>query len=262
MAIFRQSKGAAKMAINYHKGAVYTVELGCLIENGFDIGMQSYPIFDETYRDALNQKIVEHFWFREIGQETPQLFKMFLNRAMNENMPYFNELYKTAVMDFDPYVNYDMTTTGKRDGSRDEQRDGKRTETYTDTRTDDASTTNVANSTSNGETTNYAFPQNQLAPGGNYATSAAKSDSTSATDSTTHAASTSTGTNGGDAVTADTAKATTVDEYIEHVAGVTGQTKAEALLKFRDAIINVDMMVIQSLEPCFMQLWGAPRNLW
>ena len=102
--------------LNYHVGAAYTVELGCLIENGFDIGLQHYPIFDETYREQLNRKIVEHFWFREIGAETPQLFKMFINRKMNEIMPLYNEVYKSdlALKDKSPFANHEIQTDGWR----------------------------------------------------------------------------------------------------------------------------------------------------
>ena len=99
--------------VPYHRGAIFTVELGSLVENGFDLGLDTYPIFDENYRTPLNAKIVEHFYFREIGQETPALFRRFLNRKMNEIMPFYNQLYKSALLDFDPFNNYDMRTEGR-----------------------------------------------------------------------------------------------------------------------------------------------------
>ena len=98
----------------WHRGAVFTVELGTLVENGFDIGLDDYPIFDEEYRRGLNTKIVEHFYYREIGQETPELFKRFLNRRMNEVMPYYNLLYESNLraLQHDPFINSDMRTQG------------------------------------------------------------------------------------------------------------------------------------------------------
>lgn len=61
---------------------------------GYDWNMQEYPIFDETYRDILNQKIYDHFRFREVASATPQQFIYFLNRKMNEVMPAINAVYE------------------------------------------------------------------------------------------------------------------------------------------------------------------------
>ena len=45
----------------------YTTELRWVIENGYDLQLNEYPIFDENYREELNQKIINHYYFREIG---------------------------------------------------------------------------------------------------------------------------------------------------------------------------------------------------
>lgn len=71
----------------------YTTELRYLVENQYDLGLRDYPIFDETYRAILNNKIIQHFYFREIGFETVALFKNRLNTKLNEIMPYYNEMY-------------------------------------------------------------------------------------------------------------------------------------------------------------------------
>lgn len=65
-----------------------------LIDDGYDIGLNDYPIFDESYRERLNQSIVDHFLLREIGAETPALFIFYLNRRMRENMPKANALFR------------------------------------------------------------------------------------------------------------------------------------------------------------------------
>ena len=49
--------------------AKYTITIKSLLDNNFDFKMDTYPIFDENYRETLNQKL-------------------------NEIMPYYNELYK------------------------------------------------------------------------------------------------------------------------------------------------------------------------
>lgn len=85
----------------------YTTELRYLIENDFDIGLKNYPIFDENYRELLNQKIINHYYFREIAMETAELFKRYLNTTMNEIMPYYNQLYKSELLEFNPFYNVD-----------------------------------------------------------------------------------------------------------------------------------------------------------
>lgn len=87
----------------------YTTELRYLIENNFDIGLKTYPIFDENYRELLNQKIINHYYFREIGMETAELFKRYLNTTMCEIMPYYNQLYKSELLEFNPFYNVDKT---------------------------------------------------------------------------------------------------------------------------------------------------------
>lgn len=90
--------------------AVYTVQLKTLIENHFDIGLKDYPIFDENYRNILNEKIINHYLFNEIGMETAELFKFYLNTTMREIMPYYNQLYKSELLEFNPLYDTDLTT--------------------------------------------------------------------------------------------------------------------------------------------------------
>lgn len=73
-----------------------------------------YPIFDEAYRTTLEKKILKHYYTREICCETVGLWKLFLNRKMNEIMPYYNQLYKSALIEFNPLYDVDLTTTHQR----------------------------------------------------------------------------------------------------------------------------------------------------
>lgn len=95
----------------------YTTELRYLIENNFDLGLDGYPIFDENYRTVLNQKIINHYFFREIGMETAELFKRYLNTTMCEIMPYYNQLYKSELLEFNPFYNVDKTITGNKNNN-------------------------------------------------------------------------------------------------------------------------------------------------
>lgn len=73
-----------------------------------------FPVFDEAYRNVLCAKILKHYWTREIGAETAGLFKLWLDTRMNEIMPYYNELYKSTLLEFNPLYDVDIKTTHKR----------------------------------------------------------------------------------------------------------------------------------------------------
>lgn len=77
-----------------------------------------YPIFDENYREPLEKKILAHYYVREIGLETVGLWKLFLRNKMNEIMPYYNQLYLSEKIKFNPLINEDNTTTHEREYGR------------------------------------------------------------------------------------------------------------------------------------------------
>ena len=65
----------------------------------------NYPIFDTAYKETLESKIMSHFYTREIGLETVGLFKHHLKNKMREIMPYYNQLYESERLKFDPFIN-------------------------------------------------------------------------------------------------------------------------------------------------------------
>lgn len=60
---------------------------------GYDLELNDYPIWDESKREWLNERIIDHFRFRQIGTETPTKFIFFLNRKMREVMPAVNPIF-------------------------------------------------------------------------------------------------------------------------------------------------------------------------
>jgi len=79
-----------------------------------------YPIFDEAYKPELETKIINHFYTQEIGQETVGLFKQRLKTKMREIMPYYNQLYMSERLKFDPFKNADYVDlhNASEEGSR------------------------------------------------------------------------------------------------------------------------------------------------
>ena len=182
----------------------------------------SFPIFDEEYRKVLEIKILKHFYTREIGFETVGLWKLKLNTKLNEIMPYYNQLYKSELLEFNPL--YDVDITRRHSGS--------------------GSTNSETNSNGSNSGTNWNLysdtPQGDVdgLENGNYLTNATKDSSNSSYNE-----------NGN-------MSARTTDEYLEIVSGKQGSTDFSTLLKrYRETFLNIDMLVIAELEDLFMQLW-------
>lgn len=67
------------------------------------------PFFDEDYRKVLCCKILKHYYLREICCETVGIWKLWVNTKMEEIMPYYNQLYESAKLKFDPFHDVDLT---------------------------------------------------------------------------------------------------------------------------------------------------------
>lgn len=93
----------------------FTLTVKQLVENDVKLFNFDYPIFDEEYRSYLENKITRHFYFREIGFETVGRFLYHLETKMNEIMPYYNQLYHSTLLEFNPLINYQVTETQSRD---------------------------------------------------------------------------------------------------------------------------------------------------
>jgi hypothetical protein len=69
----------------------------------------SYPIFDEAYKTTLETKILEAYYTREIAHETVGLWKLKLQTKMRQIMPYYNQLYKSTLLEFNPLYDVNLT---------------------------------------------------------------------------------------------------------------------------------------------------------
>ena len=193
-----------------------------------ELRLDAYPIFDETYRIGLNTKIKNHFMYREIGQETVEQFTFMLGRKMNEIMPYYNQLYLSERIVFDPLSTVDMSTLTTGTGHA----------TAEDTATSEQSSTGE----SKAKTVNSAFPQMQLQPDKDYASSGA--------DSISDTTNSGTGTNTSNSTNDSSTSGDT------HTTGYQGPA-TDLLMRFRDTFLNIDMQIIAELEPLFMQIWNT-----
>ena len=87
--------------------ANYTIELREIVKE-YDIFRFNYPFYDEHKRKEFEEKFIKHFYFREIGTETIDRFLFFLEEKFNTVFPYYNELFKTSIIEYDKLNNYDV----------------------------------------------------------------------------------------------------------------------------------------------------------
>lgn len=91
----------------YGYGDKYTVSIHTLRVNGYDFDMQSYPIWNESYRESLNLAILDWFDDYEIGFETPERFKRAFNAKLRLIMPKYNIMFKARNLTTDPLLDHD-----------------------------------------------------------------------------------------------------------------------------------------------------------
>lgn len=237
-----------------------------------------YPIFDENYRSVLETKIIKHYYTREIAAETVGLWKLWLDERMNNIMPYYNQLYKSELLEFNPLYDTDITTDSNRKINHEENTTDKNVRTDNlnnkNTRTDNLSTDNShedhdTDSGTNDNLTAYSdTPQNGLTGVTelNYLTNATK---VNGSDNKKHDNNGSykiknTGTQVDDATQTGTVsndgsgtkKYDNTDEYLEHVKGKRGtDSYAKILQEYRKTFLNIDQMIINSLSDLFMGVW-------
>lgn len=190
------------------------------------LGLSDYPIFDEAYRETLNNKIIRHYYVYEINAETAGLFKLFMRDTMHLIMPYYNQRYESLALakQIQPLVDHTRTITEDATGNASNQ----------------ASTD--ATSTSNGQDIFSDTPQSSLnfdnIKSGKYASTA---DFT-------------------DASTTDIGKSSSSGDYSNKLSRTeTGHDKPESelLLLWRSTFINIDREVVEdeAVRECFMTIW-------
>lgn len=194
--------------------------------------------FDETYRGVLCKKILKHYYLREICSETVGIWELWMNTKLEEIMPYYNQLYKSALLEIDPLKDYSVERTHKRTGI-----DGKTSSTDVSENSSGSSSNNVTDRELYSDT-----PQGGLdgLESENYLTSARKNTSEG---SSNNSVTSKSGTDYTESVNS-------TEDYTEKVSGkVSGSSYSKMLSEFRETMLNIDMKVINEFEELFFGLW-------
>ena len=245
-----------------------------------------FPIFDESYRSVIETKILKHFYTREIGLETVGLWKLKLNVKMNEIMPYYNQLYKSALLEFNPLYDVDVTRKheGANTGDKNSVETNGETSGVSEAYSDNENTEKSSKGTNNGSVSNTSenntnhldkysdTPQGSVSDltNGTYLTNAreitdnesSNTDSKSSNDSQlnenevrkNNRESKRTVNRNLTGEKKESLKNT--EQYLETVKGKQGtESYSKLLQEYRETFINIDMLVIGELSDLFMNLW-------
>lgn len=178
----------------------------------------NFPFYNDELKREFCKKILRYFYTREIGFEVYGLWKLKLNSKLLMIMPYYNKMYESELIEFDPFNDTDITRTHTLNRNT------------TDSKKENG-TSKVINKFSD-------TPQGALTDveKGRYLTNANINESTGENAS-----------NGNGSLN---------DEYKERVTGKQGsQNYSQLLINYRKTFLKVDQMVMEELEDLFMQLW-------
>ena len=174
-------------------------------------------------KDRLAEKIVDHYYMREIGYETIGLFKHYAKVYMREIMERYLPLIYSSSIDYDPLVNVDYT------------------ETFTRNITGSGESTST--NTASGLSVNSDTPQGQINKtsilNGSYASNTGASETESS-------------------ITDNSSNKTNTDEtYRKKVKGNSGvsATAQKMIEQYRKNIIAIDEQIIKELDKLFMGLY-------
>ena len=204
----------------------YTLELRYIYEDkNFNLFDFSYNLYDNDLKSLFQEKFFHHFMFYEIGFDTIGMFKQRLMSKLNDIYPYYKQLYETELRtkEIDFMLNKDLK------------------ESYVRELTSNSNSNQESNVTSNSLSTAGQLTPSLIANSekiDKFMDSAQKDSGTSN--------STSTGVSNGNSK----------EEYTLTSQGNIGITSsAELLTKWRETLLNIDLMIFEECNDLFMQIF-------
>lgn len=223
--LFNESSNPDDWEQPYHAVTFENVTYGRLptVPDWNKLGLGSYPIFAEGYREILNGKIVDEYFKREIGVETIDMFQLTMRRKMDQIMPYWNKIYETEKIPYSALQTMDIHSL--RDANVEENGEG-------------VSLTKIASTTdTSGRAVTQQTPQTILQNNADYATGASDSKGKSEANSENDQESTSSN--------------STQSNEDNRVTGFQG-VSSDLVNRYRASLLNIDLQIMRDIETCFM----------
>ena len=168
-------------------------------------------------KEKLASKIIDHYFMREIGQETIALFKHYAKVSMQELMEEYLPLIYSASIEYDPLINVDYTETFSR----------------------------TANIDSSGSSSSSGLGVMSDTPQGQISKSAILAGAYAST------------TNANENEVSSSSGSDTTEDYTKTMKGNSGvsATAQKMVQQYRENIRAIDREIIEKLEPLFMGLY-------
>lgn len=255
--------------------ARYTEYLRDLMNNegakaALDKALSTYPLYEplKLYdlipkRSELNQRLLNHYKYREIGFETVGRFLDELEITMCEIMPRYNELFKTVETMAElpsPFDNVDVTETFEQEQSNTSTSEGSSTNQQSGSHTSTA--TGSTEMTANNKRLTADTPQDQISvptkdiDGVTYASEAEWNESLSQGTDNRQESGSSEGT-AENSSTASSESTGTLKHTFTKKGNQGVNTYAHDMNEFRTSIIDVVDQIIndQRIQELFMQIY-------
>ena len=241
--------------------ANYTMEIRQMIDNPL-IGLFTfdYDFYSDNPKDKeeFEKLFAQWYYFREIGFETPERFKMKLQAKLNVMMPYYRQLALTewnkvrTVEQMMTSKNLKETTTHEQtiNGNNESSVNGESSQTGSSTSSQKQTSTNNQNVKSSN--LNDGVSQSSLEDG--FLTSTASSNDNSSQDITGNTSDTS-------GITSTQNSSGTNNQTLSESTTFTSegdigiQTPAYAITEWRKVLININQQIIDECRDLFMSIY-------
>ena len=230
--------------------ANYTMEIREMMKqpliNGVFTFDYSFYSDNPTDKEEFEKLFVNYYYFREIGFETPERFKLKLQAKLNLIMPYYHQL---ALTEWDKVKTAEQMMTSKNLTETTEHTQS--IQGNSETQSNQTSTSNSTQSTSSineSKTSNLADGVSQSSLTDGYLTSSGK------TEQTDNSQSEATG-NANQNITGNNEQQLSEKTTFTSKGDVGIQTPAYAITEWRKVIINLNQLIINECEDLFMKIY-------
>lgn len=218
-----------------------------------------YPIFDSSYKGIFETNFIRNFYMREIGFETEGLFKFQLETWLNINMPYFNKMFESELLDFNPLYNSLLETSHTKTKDTDGEVDTSSNKDNTNTNTQ--SSNGTQNNSTFGREIESDTPDNRLAittnDGSGIIQYASKIDeetnkSSGTTTNKVDGSITEKGTTKGNTIT----DITELETYVQTKQGKVGsQSYSKMVQEYRETFLRIEKQIFEEMQQLFMLVY-------
>lgn len=258
-----------------------------IVENGkdkfFDFAFPWYAD-DNTGLEDFKNLFLRKNYMKQIGQETTAQFKLYVQARLMEKMPLYKQLYESSLLEYDPLVNRKVRTTTDETESEEKGKESENIVSTTATGTTEENNNSNRSGTSveqrNSETSMSIETNNQSVHSENPEITMANKDYASSMDRERKAESGNGNENveGNKTVNDNATEHNTSDSNAsshetgnlsenenrernkkgnETIEGFYGDSQADAILKYRETILNLNEMICNDMNDLFLRYYGG-----